>query len=110
MFTNLAKPTKAMKDKMEELGISITDSNGKMLPMRDVMGQLRDKFKGLSKDQQASAAATIFGKEAMSGALAVINASDEDYKNLPNLSIILQVHLNVCQMRWKVESAVQFAK
>lgn len=82
MFTNLAKPTKAMKDKMEELGISITDSNGKMLPMRDVMGQLRDKFKGLSKDQQASAAATIFGKEAMSGALAVINASDEDYKKL----------------------------
>ncbi|MDS3866851.1 phage tail tape measure protein [Staphylococcus hominis] len=82
MFTNLAKPTKAMKDKMEELGISITDSNGKMLPMRDVIGQLRDKFKGLSKDQQASAAATIFGKEAMSGALAVINASDEDYKKL----------------------------
>lgn len=82
MFTNLAKPTKAMKDKMEELGISITDSNGKMLPMRDVMGQLRGKFKGLSKDQQASAAATIFGKEAMSGALAVINASDEDYKKL----------------------------
>lgn len=82
MFTNLAKPTKAMQNKMEELGISITDSNGKMLPMRDVMDQLRGKFKGLSKDQQASAAATIFGKEAMSGALAVINASDEDYKKL----------------------------
>lgn len=82
MFTNLAKPTKAMQNKMEELGISITDSNGKMLPMRDVMDQLRDRFKNLSKDQQASAAATIFGKEAMSGALAVINASDEDYKKL----------------------------
>ncbi|WP_412521232.1 phage tail tape measure protein [Staphylococcus simulans] len=82
MFTNLAKPTKAMQNKMEELGISITDSNGKMLPMRDVMDQLRGKFKNLSKDQQASAAATIFGKEAMSGALAVINASDEDYKKL----------------------------
>ncbi|WP_281183080.1 phage tail tape measure protein [Staphylococcus schleiferi] len=82
MFTNLAKPTKAMKNEMEKLGISITDSKGNMLPMRDVMDQLRGKFKGLSKDQQASAAATIFGKEAMSGALAVINASDEDYKKL----------------------------
>ncbi|MDQ7200579.1 phage tail tape measure protein [Staphylococcus pseudintermedius] len=82
MFTNLAKPTKAMKNQMDELGISITDSKGNMLPMRDVMDQLRGKFKGLSKDQQASAAATIFGKEAMSGALAVINASDEDYKKL----------------------------
>lgn len=82
MFTNLAKPTKAMKNQMDELGISITDSNGKMLPMRDVLDQLRDRFSGLSKDQQASAAATIFGKEAMSGALAVINASEEDYAKL----------------------------
>lgn len=82
MFTNLAKPTKAMKNKMEELGISITDSNGEMLPMRDVLDQLREKFSGLSKDQQASAAATIFGKEAMSGALAVINASESDYTKL----------------------------
>lgn len=82
MFTNLAKPTGDMKKKMDELGISITDSNGNMLPMRDVMDQLRDRFKNLSKDQQASAAATIFGKEAMSGALAIINASDEDYKKL----------------------------
>ena len=82
MFTNLAKPTKAMKEEMDRLGISITDSNGEMLPMRDVMDQLRTKMGGLSKDQQAAAASTIFGKEAMSGALAVINASDEDYKKL----------------------------
>lgn len=82
MFTNLAKPTKAMKEEMDKLGISITDSNGEMLPMRDVMDQLRNKMGGLSKDQQAAAASTIFGKEAMSGALAVINASDEDYKKL----------------------------
>ncbi|MBC3075834.1 phage tail tape measure protein [Staphylococcus epidermidis] len=82
MFTNLAKPTKAMKDEMDKLGISITDNNGEMMPMRDVMDQLRTKMGGLSKDQQAAAASTIFGKEAMSGALAVINASDEDYKKL----------------------------
>lgn len=82
MFTNLSSPTKAMKQQMDELGIAITDSNGEMLPMRDVMDQLRSKFRGLSKDQQASAASTIFGKEAMSGALAIINASDEDYKKL----------------------------
>ncbi|WP_426806642.1 phage tail tape measure protein [Staphylococcus capitis] len=82
MFTNLSKPTKAMKDEMDKLGISITDSNGEMLPMRDVLDQLRGKMGGLSKDQQAAAASTIFGKEAMSGALAVINALDEDYKKL----------------------------
>ncbi|MCO4341396.1 phage tail tape measure protein [Staphylococcus agnetis] len=82
MFTNLSKPTGDMEKKMDELGISITDSNGNMLPLRDVMDQLRGKFKNLSKEQQANAASTIFGKEAMSGALAIINASDEDYQKL----------------------------
>lgn len=82
MFTNLSKPTAGMKDKMDELGISITDSKGEMLPMRDVMDQLRDKMGGLSKDQQAAAAATIFGKESMSGALAIVNASQKDYDKL----------------------------
>ncbi|HDZ8697871.1 TPA: phage tail tape measure protein [Staphylococcus aureus] len=82
MFTNLSKPTKAMGNEMERLGISITDSNGKMLPMREVLDQLRDKFSSLTKKQQASAAATIFGKESMSGALAVINASKTDYDKL----------------------------
>ncbi|MEM5397347.1 phage tail tape measure protein [Staphylococcus gallinarum] len=82
MFTNLSKPTREMKNQMDALGISMTDSNGQMLPMRDVLDQLRDKFSGLSKKQQASAAATIFGKESMSGALAVINASEKDYNKL----------------------------
>lgn len=82
MFTNLSSPTRAMGNEMERLGISITDSNGEMIPMRKLLDQLREKFKHLSKDQQASSAATIFGKEAMSGALAIINASDEDYQKL----------------------------
>ncbi|HGO2073660.1 phage tail tape measure protein [Staphylococcus aureus] len=82
MFTNLSSPTRAMGNEMERLGISITDSNGKMIPMRKLLDQLREKFKHLSKDQQASSTATIFGKEAMSGALAIINASDEDYQKL----------------------------
>ncbi|WP_279523200.1 phage tail tape measure protein [Staphylococcus aureus] len=82
MFTNLSSPTRAMGNEMERLGISTTDSNGKMIPMRKLLDQLREKFKHLSKDQQASSAATIFGKEAMSGALAIINASDEDYQKL----------------------------
>src|SRR5690606_23865970 len=34
------------------------------------------------KDQQAAYAATIFGKEAMSGMLAIINTSEEDYNKL----------------------------
>src|SRR5699024_6232658 len=43
---------------------------------------LRDTLGGLDETQQAQAASTIFGREAMSGALAIINASEEDYQKL----------------------------
>src|SRR5699024_8756107 len=82
MMTNLAKPTKAMQEAMDELGISLTDSDGNMKDLDTVMSELRTSFDGLTKDQQASYAATIFGKEAMSGALAIINESEENFNNL----------------------------
>ena len=44
MFTNLSSPTRAMGNEMERLGISITDSNGKMIPMRKLLDQLREKI------------------------------------------------------------------
>lgn len=65
----LANPTDKMKGAMTDLGISITDANGEMLPFKDIMDDLRVKFAGLSEEQQAQYAATIFGKEAMSGLL-----------------------------------------
>lgn len=37
---------------------------------------------GLSESEQAAAASTIFGKEAMSGMLSIINASETDYLKL----------------------------
>ncbi|MFB3234192.1 phage tail tape measure protein [Staphylococcus pseudintermedius] len=82
MMTKLAKPTGEAKKTMESLGISITDSEGKMLPFRNIMDQLRKSVGGLSKAQQAAAVKTLFGQEAMSGILPIINASDEDYKKL----------------------------
>ncbi|SQB34156.1 phage tail tape measure protein [Clostridium cochlearium] len=81
-IANLANPTDKMAGAMNQLGLSITDANGEMLPFKDVMDELRLKFAGLSEEQQAQYAATIFGKEAMSGMLAIINASPEDYEKL----------------------------
>lgn len=82
MMTNMASPTKAMKDAMKKLGISMTDSEGNMKSFDTIMKELRGTFDGLTEKQQAQYAATIFGKEAMSGALAIINASEEDYDKL----------------------------
>lgn len=81
-LSNLASPTEQMALCMEKYGISISDTGGNALPLIDVLKQLREKFGGLSETEQTAAASTLFGKEAMSGMLAIINASDSDFKNL----------------------------
>lgn len=81
-LTNLAHPSKQMAEEMDRLGISLTDSNGKVKEGKALYDELRQKFSGLTDAQKTQAAATIFGKEAMSGMLAIINASDADYKKL----------------------------
>ncbi|EJE7236821.1 phage tail tape measure protein, partial [Clostridium botulinum] len=62
--------------------ISLTDSNGKVKEGKALYDELRQKFSGLTDAQKTQSAATIFGKEAMSGMLSIINASDVDYKKL----------------------------
>src|SRR5699024_2684194 len=81
-LTNLVKQTEKMEKEMEKLGINIKDSNGKMKPLDSLLGDLRERFSKLSDDQKASSAATIFGKEAMAGMLAVINAGQGDFDKL----------------------------
>ena len=81
-ITNLVSPTKEQAAEMKRLGISLTDASGEMLPMLDMVGNLRTAFSGMSEAEQSAAASTIFGKEAMSGMLAIINASEADYQSL----------------------------
>lgn len=57
-------------------------SDGTSRSLRDVILDLREKFSTLSEEEQLNAAAVLFGQEAMSGMLAVINASDEDFDKL----------------------------
>lgn len=81
-ITNLISPSKEAAGWIEQLGIETTDTEGQMIPFSDVMIQLREKFAGLSEEQQAQAASSMFGKQAMSGMLAIINASEEDFNKL----------------------------
>ena len=86
MLTRLAKPTKEVYSAFETLGISaedaLTNADGSMKPLSETIGILREKMSGLSETEQASAAASIAGQEAMSGLLAIVNASESDYQKL----------------------------
>ena len=81
-LANMAAPTDKMATAMKKYGISLTDSNGNMKTLKGVLDNLRSSLGGLSETEKTAAASTIFGKEAMSGMLAIINATESDYNKL----------------------------
>lgn len=81
-FTRLAKPTKEVANGLKTVGLRAEELQG--IPLKDMLVKLRKNFKHLTKEQQAEAAASIFGKEAMAGMLAIINAGETDFNNLAN--------------------------
>lgn len=83
-LSKLVKPTADAAEIMETYGLSLTNTDGSMKSLGEVMDMLRGQLGELSEAEQAQAAATLFGQEAMSGMLAIINASDGDYEKLTN--------------------------
>ncbi|KEH96842.1 tail tape measure protein [Clostridium botulinum C/D str. BKT12695] len=81
-MTRLANPTGASAKAMKKLGVSLTDSSGKVKPFITLIKELRQKFSKLTDSQKAQMASTIFGQEAMSGMLAVVNSSDEEFNKM----------------------------
>lgn len=84
MMSRMAAPTDAVAGAMERLGIEITNADGTTKPFREVLTSLRTSMAGLSDTEKTQIASTIAGKNAMSGFLAVVNASDKDFNKLAN--------------------------
>lgn len=81
-ITRLAKPVGEAEKAVNDLKISITNADGTMKPLGQTMVELREKFAGLTEEQKAQYAAMLAGQEGMSGLLAIVNASDEDFQKL----------------------------
>lgn len=84
IFTRLAKPPKDAAKALDALGISIKNSDGTIKPFMQTMEEMRDKFSNLTDDQKVQYAASIAGQEAMSGLLAIMNASESDFEKVAN--------------------------
>lgn len=82
MFTRLSKPTKQSAEAMEKLGISITKPNGQTKPLSELLKDLRTKFAGLSEAEKTQYAAMLAGQNGMSGLLAIVNATDQEFADL----------------------------
>lgn len=84
IMTRLIDPPKDAATALDALGISAVNADGSVKPFRQTIMELREKFKGLSQSEKAQMASSIAGTEAMSGFLAVVNASDSDFDTLAN--------------------------
>jgi phage-related protein len=82
MFSRLAKPTDEVEAAMMKLGLSITNSDGSMRELDEIMEDLRKGFGGLTEAEQTKTAAQLAGQEAMSGLLAIVNTSEAEYDKL----------------------------
>ncbi len=72
-LSRLARPTKAMQDTMDNLGVSFYDADGKMKPLKTQVELLKKAFEGLTPEQQQNALVTLYGQESLSGMMALID-------------------------------------
>lgn len=79
MLTNLVKPTDAMAKAMEDLGIEVENKDGSFKSLDEIVANLRGSFSGLTEKEKTYYAATLAGKEGMSGMLALLNLTEEEY-------------------------------
>lgn len=82
LLTNLTHPVGQAADAIDELKISITNADGSVKPLSQTLQELREKFGALSESERAQYAAMLAGQEGMSGLLAIVNASDQDFADL----------------------------
>lgn len=82
LLTNLAAPTKTSGTAMDQLGISMTDAEGRMKSFRTLMTDLRTAFKGLTKEQKAQYASMLAGQEGMSGLIAIVDKDENSFNRL----------------------------
>ena len=73
MMQRLQSPTDNAAAAMKALNVQIYDQQGRMKPMRDIIGQFEQGLKGLSQQQKDQALNTIFGADAVRAATIVFN-------------------------------------
>ena len=67
---------------MDELGISFYDSEGKMKSLSEQVGMLRKATEGMTDEQRNNYLVTLYGQEALSGMMALINAGEGSLQEL----------------------------
>ena len=74
----ITRGSKMLTTAMQALGADILDTEGNLKPMDEVIRSLRDNLSNFDTGQQAEIAKALFGTEAGSKFLSLLNQSDAD--------------------------------
>ena len=81
-LSRLAKPTEEMSTVMKELGLDFYDSGGNMKSLERIIAMLDTQMAGLTNEQKQNALVTLFGQEALSGLMVLMEAGPEKLGSL----------------------------
>ena len=73
-FLNLMAPSAGAKEEMRRLGLVVTDSEGSLLDLDTILGNLNQSFEGMSDVQRTASLRTLFGTRAMSAMTMLLEA------------------------------------
>lgn len=77
----LAKPTGEAEKLIKKLGVNVFDADGNMKSLDKVVLELEKGMKGMSKQSQTAALATLFGSESTAGWSALLAAGSSTLKD-----------------------------
>lgn len=81
-MTELSEGLTITGEKIGKVTISTTNADGSMRSYAEILRELRDVFAQLTDSEKSTAARNIVGQNALSGFLAMMNASESDVNKL----------------------------
>ena len=80
MFIRLQAPTGAAAKTIKRLGIQLTNQDGSLRDITQIIGQFNKATKNMGAAQKAAALQSVFGMEAIAGVNVLMNAGEDQLK------------------------------
>lgn len=77
VMLRLVNPPKQAAEALSALGVSITDSSGKIKPLAQIVKELEEATEGMTEAQKTAVISQIAGQNAASGLLAIMEAGGD---------------------------------
>ena len=84
ILSRMINPTERAAEVMEELGIEFYNTDGTLKSLSEIITIVNEKTSGLTEEQRNQALSTIFGQQALTGMLALMEAGPGKIDELTN--------------------------